>query len=73
MGKTKTDVILLVNWPEITKTKESRGWGLKNIFVFNQDLVAKSICKLLFNDGQWGKLLKAKYMETKDPEDWIRH
>jgi hypothetical protein len=55
VGRRVEDDIPLVKWDRIAKPKELGGWGLKNMYAFNQALVAKSLWRMLFNKGLWGK------------------
>jgi hypothetical protein len=71
-GRRAEEGIPLVKWDRIAKPKELGGWGLKNLYVFNQALVAKSLWRMLFNKGLWGKVMKEKYLENKEVEAWLR-
>jgi hypothetical protein len=46
--------------------------GSKELYVFNQALAAKSLWRMLFNKGLWGKVMKEKYLENKEVEVWLR-
>jgi len=72
-GKREVEGIQLVKWNKTAKPEEYGGWVLKNIFVFSRALAAKSLCMLLFNNGLWGKVMKIKYLDSRDLEDWIQH
>jgi hypothetical protein len=52
-----------VKWSKVANLKEAGGWGLKNIHTFRLSLAAKSLWRLIFNEGMWGKVMKNKYKE----------
>jgi hypothetical protein len=63
IGSKEKDGIPLVKWSRIATLKEFGGWGLKKLHIFEQALAAKSLWRLLFNKGLWGKVMRAKYLE----------
>jgi len=62
----------LVKWNTLAKPKNDGGWGLKNIYLFDQALVTKSLWWLLFNEGLWGKIMQQKHLKSLTLEQWIR-
>jgi len=52
--------IPLVKWTKVANLKEVGGWGLKNIHLFNLALAAKSLRRLVYNEGLWGKVINIK-------------
>jgi hypothetical protein len=65
--------IPIFKWSRISTLKEFGGWGLKKLHIFGQALAAKSLWRLLFNKGLWGKVMREKYLEDRDLEEYIRH
>ena len=72
-GRRAQEGIPLVKWDRIVRPKELGGWGLKNLYVFNQALETKSLWRMFFNRGLCGKVMKEKYLENKEVEVWLRH
>jgi hypothetical protein len=62
----------LVKWNTLAKPKKDGGWGLKNIYLFGQALIAKSVWQTMFNEGLWGRNMKKKYFISYIVEQWIR-
>jgi len=54
------------------QTKKQGGWGLENVYLFVQVLIAKSLWRLLFIEGLWGKIIRCKYLCHLSVEQWIR-
>jgi hypothetical protein len=50
-SKKEKEGIHLSNWKKIAKPKKAGGWGIKNIFMFGQDLAAKSLWRSLMMPG----------------------
>jgi hypothetical protein len=71
-SKILEEGIPLVKCTRIAKPKELGGWGLKNVHAFSHALAKKISWRLFFNKRLWGKVMKAKYLDNKGPEDWIR-
>jgi hypothetical protein len=47
--------IHLCNWESIAKPKFKGGWGIRNIFKFNQALAANSLWRALTSRGIWSE------------------
>lgn len=62
----------MVKWRKLTKPKEDGGWGLKNIHLFRMALAAKSLWRLMHNEGLWREIMIAKYIAPRSIEDWIK-
>jgi hypothetical protein len=52
----------LCHWESIAKPKSVGGWGLRNIFLFNQALASKSLWRVLSQDGIWHRVITGKYI-----------
>ena len=39
-GKKEKEGMHLINWKKLAKPKKDGGWGIKNIFIFGQELAA---------------------------------
>jgi hypothetical protein len=55
----------------ISTSKKFRGWGMKNIYIFSKTLVAKKLWRLVYNEALWGKVMKLKYVEGRNMENWF--
>lgn len=70
-GKSDSFKFHLVAWEGIASPKLYGGWGLKNLFFFNQALCAKSLWRVLFSRGFCHKVIRSKYIECPIVCDWI--
>ena len=58
--------IHLVAWEKLAKPKMFGSWGIKNIFWARKALAMKSLWKVIFDQGLWGKVIRSKYLKKID-------
>jgi hypothetical protein len=62
----------LCSWEVIAKPKLMGGWGIRNIFLFNNALAANSLWRVLMKEGVWNKVIKDKYIPHCSVVTWLR-
>jgi hypothetical protein len=63
--------IALVKWNKVASPKEFGGWGLKNIYIFAQALVIRSLWTIMNYDLLWSRVMKSKYLPQTSMEEWF--
>jgi len=71
-GKNEAHVIPWVRWEKIATLNALGWWGLKNIFFFSKDLVAKGGWRLINTSSLWTKVIIQKYIAPVPLDAWIR-
>jgi hypothetical protein len=71
-GSKDQHKIHLCNWESIAKPKSKGDWGIRNIFKFNQALVASSLWRALTSSGIWSAIIKDKYLPFTSVASWLR-
>jgi hypothetical protein len=51
-----------VKWRKITRQKEASGWGIKNIHIFREASISKSIWRIIHGEEIWGKVMNETYL-----------
>ena len=72
-GKKEIHTRRWVKWDRITIPKALGGWGLKNIFHFSIDLVAKCGWRLISTTSPWTEVIAQKYISPSSMIEWIRN
>jgi len=62
----------LANFYYIASSEEIMGWGLKDINIFTQALVGKSLWRMIVGSSLRCKVLQSKYFPGKSVKEWIR-
>ena len=72
VGKLEYSKFHLTSWESLSKSKLMVGRGIKNLNWFNRALCAKSLWRSLFDEGLWGKIVKAKCLKCVAMVHWFR-
>jgi hypothetical protein len=62
----------LCSWEVIAKPKLMGGWGIRNIYLFNNALAENSLWRVLVKEGVWNKVIKDKYIPHRSVVTWLR-
>jgi hypothetical protein len=71
-GKHEKEGLPLIKWKKVANLKEAGGWGLTNIHIFSLAPADKSLWRLVYNEGLWGKIMKSKYLRRISMENLFR-
>jgi hypothetical protein len=71
-GNNDTKSFHLCKWESLTLPKKFGGWGLRNLFDFNKDLVENSLWRVLRYEGIWHKVIIDKYLPHTTVKNWFR-
>jgi hypothetical protein len=71
-GNNDTRYFHLCKWESLTLPKKFGGWGLRNLFDFNKDLVENSLWRVLRYEGIWNKVIIDKYLPHTTVKNWFR-
>lgn len=63
----------LRSWKSLYWAKTSGGWGLKNLELFNEAMLAKSLWRSLTDKGLWILVIRNKYLKTSSTTHWLRN
>jgi hypothetical protein len=61
----------ICSWEVIVKPNPLGGWGIRNIYLFNNALVENSLWCVLMKHGVWNKVIKEKYIQHSSVVTWI--
>ena len=62
----------LSKWQDIARPKDYGSWGIKHIYHFGRDLVAKSLWSGLFGFGMWQEIIKWICLRFRLLDSWLR-
>ena len=62
----------LVSWERLETPKKLGVWGIKNISLFENALVAKTLWRVLFKLGLWSEVIRRKYLKYRSVTQWIK-
>jgi hypothetical protein len=61
----------LVNWKSLSRPKEFKGWGLKDLWLFGKDLASKYLWVFINRDNLWRSILVDKYISLESLMDYM--
>lgn len=71
-GRKERDSMAIVKSQVLSKPREAKEWGLKNIHIFGPSLAAKSLWRDLTHGSLWRRIIDHNYFKTRTVLDWIR-
>jgi hypothetical protein len=71
-GQNNKSHIHMCSWDTLSRPLRERGWGLKNLPLFNMALLANSLWQALTHDSIWHRIIVDKYLGKVTFFYWIR-
>jgi len=56
----------------MSRPKKLGGWGLRNLFIFNNASNTTTLWRLLNRDSIWHRVVCEKYLQNTPLETWLR-
>jgi hypothetical protein len=63
----------LCSWETLSRPKKNGGWGLRNLYLFNNALITNSLWRFLNHDSLWHQVIKGKYLKNATLTNWLRN
>ncbi len=71
-GKSTHQKFHLARMKDISIPKQQGGWGIKELRLFGQALICRTLWRGIFGSSTWSNIIRQRYMKGKDIIYWYR-